>query len=91
MKRQEVDLAIALERAKLDSGDDTDASSLSSGSRGDDSVDGVVIGEGNRRQPATRRGFDHFLRGKDPVRRSGVSVEIDECRPRGARIRTHCS
>ena len=86
-----MNFVIILERAQLDPGDDPHTETLACRFRCRNTINGVVIREGDGRQAAAVCRFDHFLRREYAVRRSRVSVQIDECRPLRARIRAHRS
>jgi hypothetical protein len=81
VERKEMDFVLIEKCAQFDCGNHSDAKSLSGLLRGDDTVDRIVVSQRDRAQPAFRRGFDYALRWKYPVRRGGVSVQVDEPRP----------
>ena len=89
MQREQVDLVIILKRAQLATRDDAYSQPLTSRFRGGNSVDRIVVGEGERREPAPLRGFDYALGGENSVRRRRVGMQVDVGRP--ARIRAHRS
>jgi len=86
---EQMDFAVIVERAELGSRNNSHAESLPRRPCGRDSIDCVVIRERQGGEPTARSGFDHSFRGESTVRRSRVSVQVDESRP--ARIRAHCS
>jgi hypothetical protein len=81
VKSEHVNLVIAIERAQLDAGDDANACLLTSLARRANAVDGVVIGECERCQSASRSRLNYLLGWESSVRSGRVGVQIDECRP----------
>ncbi len=82
MEREQMHFVVVLECAELDTRYHADTKTITRCPRGRNSVDGVVIGEGDGCESAALRSFDHFLGRKNSVGSSGVSMQINECSPR---------
>ena len=67
--------------AQLDGRDYPDPKPLPGVTRRGYTAHGVVVGEGDGIEPAAGGGLDYLLWWKYPVRRGGVSVQVDEPRP----------
>jgi hypothetical protein len=78
---------ILVERAKLHPRDDADTELISRITRRADTIDGVVIGERERGQAATRRCLYYLLWRECAVRGCRVRMQVDESRP--ARLAAH--
>lgn len=89
MQREQVDLVIVLKCAQLAARNDAYPQPFARRSRGGNSVDRIVVGEGERREPAPLGSFDYAFGGKNSIRRSRVGMQVDVGRP--ARIRAHRS
>lgn len=89
MQCEQVDLVIVLKRTQLAAGDDPYPQPLTRRPRGGNAVDRIVIGEGQRGEPAPLGSFDYALGGKNSIRRGRVGMQVDVGRP--ARIRAHRS
>ena len=89
MECEHVDFPLFIERTELHTCDYANTHGLGGLARRANTIDGVVIREGERGQAATRRSLDYVLGRKCAVRGCRVRVQVDESRR--ARLAAHRS
>ncbi|GAC1483190.1 MAG: hypothetical protein NVS1B5_02070 [Gemmatimonadaceae bacterium] len=87
VERQQMDFVLLVESAQLDSRNYPDTEALTGRARRPDSIDRIMIREGERGQAAPLRRFDYLVGGECTVRCGRVCVQVDE--RRAARIPAH--
>ena len=87
MECKQMDLVVLVKRAELYAGDYPNPGTVACFASGSNSVDGVVVGEGKRRESAALRRLDYSVGRESAVRGSRVGMQVDERGP--VRLCTH--